>query len=335
MIAAILPYFSEAMQRILSSLSTRILEQLQEIRVREARPLEVIWGAGHGFVSEQGAIGPNSEQAYRPSRRDCAILLEQLTQHSMYTFEEELKRGFITVAGGHRIGLSGRTVVEQGKVKYVKEISGFNIRVAKEWKQAGAAVWPYLLEPSREQVYRTLVISPPQLGKTTLIRDLARRFSGSDTAGEEAGIGRSFKVGIVDERSEIAACVKGVPRFDVGPRTDVLDGCPKAEGMMMMIRSMSPEVLIADEIGRAEDAEAIHEALHAGIGIIATAHGRSVADVAKRPILRELIREGVFERFVVLERKLGAVGSSPSAAVFDRQGTRLNETVAAKGGFGG
>jgi stage III sporulation protein AA len=335
--SSILPYFSGAMQHILSTLPTRIQEQLQEIRVRENRPLEVIWGAGSGFVSQLGSLCPNSEQAYRPSRQDCAILLEQLTQHSMYTFEEELKRGFITVAGGHRVGLAGRTVVEQGKVKYVKEVSSFNFRIAREWKNTGACVLPFLIEPKSEQVYRTLVISPPQLGKTTLVRDLARLLS---TEREQMsplkgipGSGRSYKVGIVDERSEIAACVKGVPRFDVGPRTDVLDGCPKAEGMMMMIRSMSPEVLIADEIGRVEDAEAIHEALHAGIGVIATAHGRSVADIARRPILRELLSEGVFERFVLLERKPGAAGGGPGCAVYDRQGQRLDDRLALRGGL--
>ncbi|MEC0249042.1 stage III sporulation protein AA, partial [Paenibacillus chitinolyticus] len=111
-----------------------------------------------------------------------------------------------------------------------------------------------------------------------------------------------WKVGIVDERSEIAASERGVPRFDLGPRTDVLDACPKAEGMMMMIRSMSPEVLIVDEIGRHEDAEAIREALHAGIRIIATAHGRDLGDVKRRPALRELLESGVFGRYVILGR---------------------------------
>ncbi|CAG7642293.1 stage III sporulation protein AA [Paenibacillus allorhizosphaerae] len=335
MISSILPYFSGTMRNILSTLPKRIQEQLQEIRIREHRPLEVIWGSGSGFVSASGTLCRELEQAYRPTRQDCANLLEQLTQHSMYSFEEELRRGFITVAGGHRVGLAGRTVVEQGKVKYVKDISGFNFRIAREWKQAGAGVLPYLIDPSGEQVYRTLVISPPQLGKTTLIRDLARLLSSerSQQATGHTGSGRSFKVGIVDERSEIAASVKGVPRFDVGPRTDVLDGCPKAEGMMMMIRSMSPEVLIADEIGRVEDAEAIHEALHAGISVIATAHGRNAADVQRRPILRGLLSEGVFERFVVLERRRETPNGGPGFAVYDKQGRRLDERLALKGGL--
>lgn len=331
MIRSILPFFSAPMQQILATLPTNVQSELQEIRIREQRPLEVIWGSGHSFVTEKGELCPDPKRCYRPSRQDCAILLELLTRHSIYTFEEELKRGFITVAGGHRVGLAGRTVVEQGKVKYVKEISSFNVRLAREWKNAGLRILPYLIE--KQRVLSTLIISPPQQGKTTLIRDLARLLGGGMEQGsrDTGSTAPSYKVGIVDERSEIAACDKGVPLFDVGPRTDVLDGCPKAEGMMMMIRSMSPEVLIADEIGREEDAAAIHEVLHAGIGIIATAHGRDVADVKRRPILKELLADDIFDRFVVLTRKRGS-NYRPESAVFDKHGKRLDEHPVWKGG---
>ncbi|MEK8132752.1 stage III sporulation protein AA [Paenibacillus filicis] len=331
-------YFSAPLKQILAVLSTRLTQPLQEIRIREGRPLEASWGSGFGFISPEGTWCPSPEQAYRPTRQDCASLLELLTQHSMYTFEEELKRGFLTVQGGHRVGLAGRTVIEQGKVKYIKEVSGFNIRIAREWKQAGRLVLPYLIDQRHGQVYRTLIVSPPQLGKTTLIRDIARLLSGGEAAEAAAGweggapFRRVYKVGIVDERSEIAACVRGVPSFDVGPRTDVLDGCPKAEGMMMMIRSMSPEVLIADEIGRAEDAAALHEALHAGISVIATAHGRDVEDVRRRPILKDLIEEGVFERYVVLSPAPQESVPGPVSAVYDAGGRRLDERLALRGG---
>jgi stage III sporulation protein AA len=247
--------------------------------------------------------------------------LEMLTRHSLYTFEEELRRGYITVEGGHRVGLTGRTVLEQGRVKLLKDITGFNIRIANERKGSAAKVLPYLLDqhPGYQGIHHTLIVSPPQQGKTTLIRDLARILS-SGPAGGGSILSRGYKVGIVDERSEIAACDKGIPRFELGPRTDVLDACPKAEGMMMLIRSMSPEILVVDEIGRMEDATAIHEAVHAGIRVIATAHGLNHEDVRQRPVLKELLTEGVFSRIVVLGNREGA---GTLEGVYDALGKRL------------
>lgn len=147
----------------------------------------------------------------------------------------------------------------------------------------------------------TLILSPPQHGKTTLLRDIARQISLGDLGKRESGR-PGLKVGIVDERSEIAGSRRGIPAFDVGPRTDILDGCPKAEGMMMMIRSLSPDVLIADEIGRPEDADAVTEALHAGISVVASAHGKEVIELARRPGLGALLEQKMFERYVILHR---------------------------------
>jgi stage III sporulation protein AA len=329
---SLLPLFSVPLRQRLAALPFQILQDLQEIRVREQRPLEIGWGRGYGFVSQTSGLCDDPAKAYRPNREDCANLLEMLTQHSLYTFEEELRRGFITVAGGHRVGLAGRTVLEQGKVKLLKDISSFNIRIAKEHKGCGIKILPYVTDTlGQAGIHHTLIVSPPQQGKTTLIRDLARIISWGPAAGGGSTLKRGYKVGIVDERSEIAACVHGVPRFELGPRTDVLDGCPKAEGMMMMIRSMSPELLIVDEIGRPEDAAAIHEAIHAGIWVMATAHGFNYDDVSGRPVLKELLRDEVFTRIVVLGNQTGA-GSLEG--VYDAQGRRLM-APAASGSTGG
>jgi stage III sporulation protein AA len=239
--------------------------------------------------------------AFRPDKQDSLRLLDQITNHSMYTMEEELRRGFITIAGGHRIGLAGRTVLSGGKVEHIRDISGFNIRIAREVCGAADPVLPQLLDFKQNSVLHTLILSPPQHGKTTLIRDLARQIS-NGTWGHPEARWPGLKVGIVDERSEIAGSRNGVPSYDVGPRTDVMDGCPKAEGMMMMIRSMSPEVLVVDEIGRLEDAEALAEALHAGVRVIATAHGSSLDDLSSRPALSKLLQSGFFQMYVVLRR---------------------------------
>nr|WP_282943485.1 stage III sporulation protein AA [Paenibacillus sp. RC67] len=317
---SLLRLFSVPLRQRLATLPEQVIQEIQEIRVREERPLEIVWGQKYSFVAALSGLCEDPTLAYRPTREDCSTLLEMLTQHSLYTFDEELRRGYITVQGGHRIGLAGRAILEQGKVKHLKEITSFNIRVARELKGAGSHVLPFLVDTSSVSIHHTLIVSPPQQGKTTLIRDLARLISGGTASGSIYGLGRGLKVGIVDERSEIAACDRGVPRFDLGPRTDVLDGCPKAEGMMMMIRSMSPEVLIVDEIGRQEDAAAIHEAIHAGIRVIATAHGLHHGDVRRRPVLKELLDGEVFNRIVVLNKRAGA---GTLEGVYDAKGDRM------------
>ncbi len=319
-IFAILPL---SLKIIAANLPNEVQAGLEEIRVREGRPLEISYNGEYAFVTADAALSSDEVRAYRPSREDCMTLLELLTNHSVYTFEEELKRGFITIVGGHRVGLAGRTVLDSGKVKQIHDVGSFNIRIARDIQGAGRSVLPYLLNMETKSIHHSLVISPPQQGKTTLIRDLARRISRGDWGDSGAAFG-GFKVGIVDERSEIAACVKGVPRFDLGPRTDVMDGCPKAEGMMMMIRSLSPDVLVVDEIGRTEDASAIHEALHAGIKVIATAHGAHLEDIRLRPVLRELMAEGVFSRIVVLGKR--QEGGAPFQ-VFDRSGKLLQNAI--------
>ncbi|MDP3486426.1 MAG: ATPase, T2SS/T4P/T4SS family, partial [Bacillota bacterium] len=155
----------------------------------------------------------------------------------------------------------------------------------------------------------TLVISPPQAGKTTLLRDIARQLSD-----------KGQRVCIVDERSEIAGCYNGCPQLDVGLRTDVMDGCPKAEGMLMALRALSPDVIITDEIGRAEDAAAIEEALNSGVRVIASAHGSTYEEVAARPNLSTLLQRGLFQRVVILSNRRGPGTIEYIGPVFRQKG---------------
>ncbi|AMA72506.1 MULTISPECIES: stage III sporulation protein AA [Aneurinibacillus] len=285
----------------LKNLSWQDIEQMEEIRLRVGRPIEYVGGGASWFISGQGGGTRRAEEALTFTKEEGMQLLSRLSHHSVYMMEEEMRRGYITVQGGHRVGLSGKVVLENGRVKLIRDVTSFNIRFAREKRGVADGVLPLLVEGG--QLKNTLVISPPQCGKTTLLRDLARQIS----YGSKEMAGK--KVSIVDERSEIAGCVAGVPQKDVGPRTDVLDACPKAEGMMMMIRSMSPEVLITDEIGRPEDGYALEEAIHAGITVIASVHGRDLKDIMRRPTLSRILQAGVFQRYLVLSRrpKVGTV----------------------------
>jgi stage III sporulation protein AA len=285
------------METVLSFLPKTIKDQLQqippiqkfeieEIRIRTNRPIEVTMGGKTIFLP------------YIINAEDANQLLNKISHHSIYALEEELRRGYITIDGGHRIGLAGKVILEAGKVKALRDISSFNIRIAKEKIGIAESLLPALYE---QQWQHTMIIGPPQTGKTTLLRDIARIVSSGDP---KSGI-PARKVGIVDERSEIAGCVNGIPQLTFGPRVDVLDACPKAEGMMMMIRSMSPEVLVVDEIGRLEDTEAILEAVNAGIKLIMTTHGESLAEIQKRPSLQNILKLEIFQRYIELSRRNG------------------------------
>ncbi|ANB60221.1 stage III sporulation protein AA [Anoxybacteroides amylolyticum] len=275
--------------------------EIEEIRLRVQRPLEVI------------AKGTPYFLPYEVTAEDGVQLLNKLSHYSIYAMEEELKRGFITIQGGHRVGLAGKVITDGGSVKAIRYVTSFNIRVAKQKIGIAQPLIPYVYNGRWRH---TMIIGSPQTGKTTLLRDIARTIS----SGVPAKNIPAQKVSIIDERSEIAGCVKGIPQFELGSRVDVLDACPKAEGMMMMIRSMSPDVLVVDEIGRLEDSEAILEAVRAGVCVWTTVHGKDWDDVINRPTLRALIEQRVFERFIELtnERGPGTV-----SRVLDRSGTVL------------
>lgn len=278
---SILKLFPEQKRHTIHAAVRERWRVLQEIRVRLGQQVELIFDN-------------NVERLdIRATQQDCAYVLNQLSDFSLYRMEDELREGYITIDGGHRVGLAGKVNTLNGAVKAIQYITFFNIRVAQSYEGVARPIMPHIYQ---RKYLNTILIGPPQTGKTTLIRDVTRMVA--------SGWGHVTprKVGVVDERSEIAGCIKGIPQYNVGPRTDVLDACPKAEGMMMLIRSMSPEVIIVDEIGHHEDVSALLEAIHAGVSVICTVHGRSLEELKKRPSLQSIFTQHIFDRAIVLER---------------------------------
>ncbi len=277
--------FSEIMKilpvRIKKELSCReeVFLQAQEIRVRIGKKMHIITG-----TEDKQLFMKNTSSEI--TANDIREMTEFISGYSMYACEDELRQGFLTLRGGHRVGIAGETVMENGQIKTIKNIASFNIRISREVKGCADG----LLEYTKGNL---LIISPPRAGKTTLLRDLLRQISNSPME----------SVGIVDERSEIAACYRGRPQNDVGERSDVLDGCPKAQGMLMLLRSMSPTVIGVDELGRREDIDAVLRITNCGVKVIATVHGDNLEEVRKKEVFQELFRDKIFRNYIILERE--------------------------------
>lgn len=296
----IMPVLSLDIADVLSRVDTGRLEQLEEIRLRAEKPLMLQNYRNEWFVKVDGSLETTPEKAVIVTQKGISRTLELMSENSIYAFQEEIKNGYLTIKGGHRIGIAGRVVYDGNFIKNIKDISGLNIRLSNQIIGCAGKIMRYLIK-GKSSICNTLLISPPQCGKTTLLRDIARGLSDGMPELNFKGI----KVGIVDERSEIAACFKGLPQNNVGMRTDVLDGCLKSMGMTMMIRSMSPDVIITDEIGCEGDRDAVLGALNAGVKIITTAHGYNISELKSRREVLKLLEDKVFERYIVLGNSRG------------------------------
>ena len=259
----------------------------EEIRLRVGQPLEILYAD-----EKEKEIGLLTEAHMRE-------VLNYLSGYSVYALEEELRQGYFTLEGGHRIGVSGRASYEKhgtsSCMKLLSCISGLNIRLAHEKKGCASVLIPWLY--CGENVYHTFFFAPPGVGKTTYLRDCIRLLS----KGNHLRAGK--KVGVVDERSEIAACYRGIPQNDLGPRTDVLDNCPKEHGIHMLLRSMSPQIIAVDELGLPEDFAAVADCARCGVSILGTIHAGSVLEVLHRLQMGglDLIRSQM--RLIGLQRK--------------------------------
>jgi len=297
----ILPFLPESIRSIIGRLPDETVAGMEEIRLRTGRPLMIVGGEGDRMLRPDGSVIELPAAAFAVSGDDLQKAVQLISQGSLYALEDELKGGYVTLPGGHRVGLVGKAVNDRGRLKTLRQISGINFRLARAVNGAADVILPHLIEPGGRHIYNTLLVSPPRCGKTTLLRDLIRQLSNGVLSLRLKG----YKIGLVDERSEIASCFAGKPQNDVGIRTDVLDGCYKAEGMLLLLRSMSPEIIATDEIGRAEDAAAIEEAVNTGVKVIATAHAADLVELKERPSLKSLWNLNVFRRIIILGRSRG------------------------------
>ncbi len=284
----------EELARCLPRMLARALLQLPEGSVREIR---IRAGQRTAIHTAEGVRLCHFE----PLPQQVQQMAEALSEHALYARAEEQRSGFITLRGGHRMGLCGRVILQGQSIRALREISSLCIRVAGEWQGAADRLLPILTD-EQGRPRSTLIVGQPGTGKTTLLRDACRRLS-------ELGC----RVGVADERSEIAAMCAGEAQLRVGPNTDVLDGCPKEAGLRWLLRSMAPDVLVTDELGTPADVQAVLDAAAAGVCVVSTLHGRSVQPAPARGLLSHILLHNAFERYVLLDGS----GVGQVAAVYD------------------
>lgn len=253
----------------------------EEFRLRAGFPPSVLLPTGEKRLGDT-----------QVTPRNLADILEIATDSSLHTAKESIRNGFVTGSGGHRIGICGTAIMKSGEIDGMRSVSSLAVRIAKEIRDCGKEASNMLA--SGKEFTSAIVVSPPGGGKTTMLRDMVRILSE-----------RGFRVALADERGEIAAMRGGVPQMDVGSRTDILSSCPRDEAVMLLLRTMNPEIIAMDEITAPRDAKALEGAFNCGVGLLATAHAADIGELRQRSLYRGLLTEGVFKKAVIIGKRNG------------------------------
>ncbi len=295
----VLRFFPEELREILAGVPECAYVRIIELRLRINRPFELNCGGERIWLKRNGDITSQPAHALVVTPDLLKKVIGSITTSSFYALDEEIAKGYLALPGGHRVGFCGRVIINSGQIKFMRNISSLNFRIAREVRGIARPLLPLLWQDGR--ILKTLILSPPACGKTTLLREIIRELS--------TGVTRlaipPLHIGLVDERSEIAGSYQGIAQLDVGPHTDILDGCPKTFGVYLLLRSMNPQLIATDEIGRHEDIAMIEDIINAGVSFIATAHARNLSEAGSRPGLKKLLNSGAVERLVFLSNRLG------------------------------
>ncbi len=289
-LAEILSYMPEHLKKMLAKTFSQVEDSIQEIRIRGNLPLIIGTQKGSFAVLPDGRISPAVGGAYIVDSSDVKRIFCAVCENSIYAFSEDIRQGFVTIRGGHRVGITGRASMYDGSIEAFREVTSVNIRIAREVIGAANDIVDKILCPSG--IKNTLIVAPPMGGKTTVLRDLTRQISD-----------KGIKCAVVDERGEIASIYRSTPQNDVGVQTDVIENVPKAQGMVMLLRTMSPQLIVTDEIATKEDCDALMQCFGTGVSVIASTHGKSLEEVMDRGILKPLLGGMGFGQIILLRKE--------------------------------
>ncbi len=278
-------FFPNHITSILKNYTSNIETSLEEIRFRAGQPI-ILKFYNNDIVTN-----------YKSTSNDLLEILEKLCENSIYSYQNQICNGYITIVGGHRVGITGNVIINDNKIVNINNISSLNFRIAKQVLGCANEILKYIINFENNTIFNTLIISSPGAGKTTILRDTIRQLSN--------GIGNfnGKTIGVVDERNEISATYNGIAQNDLGIRTDILENIPKYMGMTMLLRSMSPQIICADEIGSFKDVESIKYIICSGVKCIFTAHGRTMKELELNFSLQKLLKIHMFERIIFLDEK--------------------------------